>query len=315
MHNPVRLLLAAALGGGILLSAGTAATAAPTSPSMNIPAVATASVPMIHGSAPTLHPEGIAWDPTRRAFLVGSVPHGTVSIVSRTGQVRTLVSDARMTSTFGIHVDAARDRLLVVYQAGVGVFDLRTGKAEKVIPIGTAPNDLTIDPQGHMYVTDPGSDTIFKVDVAGHVSVVTKAPVLASQGFGINGIVWHPGGYLLVGRYDNGHLLKVRLTGRREITEVKLPQPLVGADGLTLRPDGRLVIVANSIAAAGQDTVTVLFSVGDWTSARVASNIAWPVVGPTAATVAPQGTFVLDGLLQKFFVDKSPVDDFYIGRI
>jgi sugar lactone lactonase YvrE len=257
--------VAAALGGGILLSGGTAASAARIPTSMNVPASAlSASVPMIHGSAPTLHPEGIAWDPTRGAFLIGSVPHGTVSIVSRTGQVHTLVSDARMTSTFGVHVDAVRDRLLVVYQAGVGVFDLRTGKAEKVIPVGTAPNDLTVDPQGRIYVTDPGSDTIFRIDLAGHISVVTKDPVLASQGLGINGIVWHPGGYLLVGRYDNGHLMKVTLTGRREITEVTLPRPMVG---------------------------------------------------PTAAAVAPQGTFVLDGLLQKFFVDHMPVDDFYIGRI
>src|SRR5262245_10694871 len=97
----------------------------------------------IEATAPSLVPEGVAWDPTRRAFLVGSIRHGTVSVVRPDGRVDTLVSDPRMVSTFGLHVDAARGRLLVSYadmglgerstpqttgvQSGVGIFDLRTG--------------------------------------------------------------------------------------------------------------------------------------------------------------------------------------------
>src|SRR6266516_4476896 len=71
--------------------------------------------PVIEASAPTLHPEGVAWDPTRRAFLVSSVRHGTVSLVRTDGSVRTLASDPVMVSTFGVHVDAARHRFLVAY--------------------------------------------------------------------------------------------------------------------------------------------------------------------------------------------------------
>jgi len=100
--------------------------------------------PVIRGTAPALHPEGFAWDPTRGAFLVGSVKHGTVSVVRPDGSTRTLVSDPHLDSTFGVHVDVRRGRFLVAYAdlglgdrtggaSGIGIFDLRTGRTLRLI--------------------------------------------------------------------------------------------------------------------------------------------------------------------------------------
>ncbi|HEU5110810.1 MAG TPA: hypothetical protein VFT95_19900, partial [Micromonosporaceae bacterium] len=63
----------------LTLAAATGAAAAFT------PTAATAAVPgrggVLRASAPSLHPEGVAWDATRGAFLVSSLRHGTVSVV------------------------------------------------------------------------------------------------------------------------------------------------------------------------------------------------------------------------------------------
>src|SRR4051812_41151603 len=83
-------------------------------------AAATRPPATITGHAAAVHPEGVAWDPSRQAFLVGSARHGTVSVVRPDGRVSTLVSDPRMVSTFGLRVDVARHRLLVAF-ADIGV--------------------------------------------------------------------------------------------------------------------------------------------------------------------------------------------------
>jgi hypothetical protein len=64
------------------------------------PPVAGGYPAVVDGTAPALHPEGVAWDPGRRAFLVGSVRHGTISVVGPGGRVTTLVGpDGRCTSS------------------------------------------------------------------------------------------------------------------------------------------------------------------------------------------------------------------------
>ncbi len=45
-----------------------------------VPAQAAPGCPsVIMGNGPSLHPEGVTFDPVRRGFLIGSVTHGTVS--------------------------------------------------------------------------------------------------------------------------------------------------------------------------------------------------------------------------------------------
>jgi sugar lactone lactonase YvrE len=308
----MRRQLITALAGVLLVTgAGTAAAARPPQ--------------QINGHAPTIHPEGVAWDPARNAFLIGSARHGTVSVVRPNGEVSTLISDPRMASTLGIHVDAVRNRVLVAYadlgvserttnKGGVGIFDLTTGRAEHVIDLGVAPNDLTIDWSGNAYVTDPASDTLYRVDVNGHPSVVVKDPRLASPTIGANGIAWHPAGYLLVVRYDTGELLRVSLRDPSRIDEVKLEKPLVGADGIALRPDGALVVVTNSLGAPGENAVTVLRPEGVWSAAKVAKRVAWPMPGTTVA-LTPYGSYVVSGRLELLFGQGVTSDEFFLRRL
>ncbi|MET1072024.1 MAG: SMP-30/gluconolactonase/LRE family protein [Umezawaea sp.] len=297
-------------------------------------AVATRPPATITGRAASLHPEGVAWDPTRQALLVGSSRHGTVSVVRPDGRVSTLVSDPRLISTFGLRVDAARNRLLVTFadigigersgpdttyrQSGVGIYDLRTGAPLHLVDLAIGEgrhgaNDLSLDRAGNAYVTDPASDALYRVDPAGRASVLVRDPRLASPTIGANGIAWHPDGYLLVVRYGDGALLRVSPTGR--IDEVRLDRPLVGGDGIALRPDGTLVVVTNGLGGSGENAVTLLRPNGSWRSATVLRRVApWRTTAPTTVAVTPRGSYVvsgdLDELLAGTTTDSFTLDGF-----
>ncbi|HYN92323.1 MAG TPA: hypothetical protein VES42_00535 [Pilimelia sp.] len=285
-------------------------------------------------SAPRLHPEGVAWDPTRGAFLVSSARHGTVSVVRRDGSVRTLIADPAMVSTLGVHVDLRRRRVLVAFadlgvgersasetifqRSGLGIFDLATGRPLHLvsltgIPGGHAANDLAIDPAGNAYVTDPAADGVYRVDPAGRVTVLVRDPRLADPNAGLGGIVWHPAGFLLAVAYTTGELWRIGAGG--DVRPVDLDRPLVGGDGLALLPSGALVAVTNSVLAPGADAVQTLRGDGGWARARTFHRVApWPDRAPSTATVTPAGVHVLAGSLDLLFQQGVTADTFTIRR-
>ncbi|WP_137991757.1 SMP-30/gluconolactonase/LRE family protein [Streptomyces vilmorinianum] len=323
----------------LTLAPAPAASAAPRAP---LAGPTVAAPEQITGHAPSLHPEGIAWDPTRRAFLVSSVRHGTVSVVRPDGSTRTLVSDSRIISTYGVHVDRARGRLLVAYAdlgvaekstertahrtGGLGVFDLATGRALHVVDLthlsprqgAYAVNDVAIGPDGTAYVSDVSGDAIYRVDRHGRASVLIRdARLTDGHGVGVNGLVLHPAGHLLAVNYGDGRLLRIPLRHPERLTEVALDAPLHGGDGLALRPDGALVAVTNNLAnPRGTDAVHVLRSTDGWRTARVAaSRTPWPVRGPSTVAPTPYGDYVVSGRLEVVFAPGTPTtDDFVIHR-
>ncbi len=279
---------------------------------------------VIVSHAADVYPEGIAWDPTRRAFVVGSALKGTLSVIRLDGTVTELAPSVGMVSTLGVRIDTARGRILVAYSdfwirqrlpvgdqpptSGVAIYDLRTGELKQKIDVSggrerTFANDLTFDPRGNIYVTDSVSDTVQRIDLAGRVTKVATDPRFAADIVGLNGVVWHPDGYLLSLRYDTGKMFRITpgAPAHRRVAEVKLEKPLLGTDGLQLRSDGSLVVVTNSIGAAvgvpgGEDGVSVLSSRDGWRSARVtADERPWSVGGPTTVAFTPYGDYVLSG--------------------
>lgn len=290
--------------------------------------------------APSVHPEGVAYDPTRRAFLVGSVRHGTVSVVRPNGSVHTLIDDPRMVSTIGVHVDPIRRRLLVVFAdlgvgerstpettmhlSGLGIFDLRTGEPRRFVDLAAvagpglhAANDLAIGPDGTAYVTDPLSDALVRVDVRGQASVLARDSRFhdASQptSFGLNGIVWHPGGYLLAVKSWGGELFRVTTGSQPVVRQVVTDQPIHNGDGLLLRPDGALLAVTNPLGPQGVAAVRLLRSRDRWTSASTTTLVPWPDSAPTTVTATPCGDYVLDGRLDALFGGATS-DEFTLRR-
>ncbi|MGW6685987.1 SMP-30/gluconolactonase/LRE family protein [Streptomyces sp. NPDC054961] len=298
-------------------------------------ASATAALPaLIQGPGEAIHPEGFTWDPTRRAFLIGSLRHGTISVVGADGIPHTLVSDPSLIATGGIRVDATRNRLLATYgdvyagpnallsdgstpetrgrYGGVAIFNLTTGALEKRVELSQSPglhlaNDLALDPQGNAYATDSFTGTIFKVTPAGTASVLLKDPALDAgyqdglPNVGVNGILYHPSGALIVVRYDSGALFRIPLDNPSNFREISLTERIPGADGIALGSDGTLYAATNTIRSNGIDGLFKLRSSDGWRSAGIVSKTVSPEAAPTTVTLTPSGAYVLSSNVHILF--------------
>jgi sugar lactone lactonase YvrE len=317
----------------IALTGAAAATALPAGLAHGASTTSTKAHDVLRASAPSLHPEGIAWDPTRAAFLVSSFRHGTVSVVRRDASVRTLVSDPLMVSTLGVRVDVVRRRILVAFadvgvgarsspetmftSSGLGIFDLATGRRRHLVPLteiagGHVANDIALDTAGNAYVTDVASDGIYRVDPGGRAIVLVRDERLANPTAGLNGIVWHPAGFLLAVSYTTGQLWRIGRNGH--LREVALDRPLVGGDGLVLLPDGGLVVVTNGVLVPGANAVQTMRGAHGWTTARTEDRVApWPDGAPSTATRTPTGVWAVAGSLDVLFQGGTS-DHFTIRR-
>jgi sugar lactone lactonase YvrE len=146
----------------------------------------------------------------------------------------------------GVLADEKSGRLLVC-QAGVKTFDLKTGAAKEVLTIPTANpfcNDIAVRKDGSIYVTDTVGAKVFRFAKGATTGVeVASDPLLA----GADGLAFlSDQNKLYVNTVTTSKLLRLDLAkdGKvTKITELKLSRPLAGPDGM--RPiDGKRLIVA-----------------------------------------------------------------------
>ncbi|SFQ73992.1 SMP-30/gluconolactonase/LRE family protein [Hymenobacter arizonensis] len=248
-----------------------------------------------------LHPEGIQYDEANRRFVVTSRTQGRIGTVRDDSTYTELANDARLISTIGVNLDAARQRLLVAVAdnganasrstaatlrklAAVAIFNSTSGALLSYVDLGGLrpdlphfANDIAVDSQGNAYITDSLSPIIYKVDPQGVASVfLENAQLSGGTGFGLNGIVFHPDGYLLVAKANDGTLFKVPVSNPATFTTVTKTQSLVGADGLLLLDPQTLLVVSGS-----QTTVFRMASTDAWANANLTGSFATGPVSPT----------------------------------
>ncbi|MEQ8671786.1 MAG: SMP-30/gluconolactonase/LRE family protein [Aggregatilineales bacterium] len=242
---------------------------------------------------PTFGPEGIAWDAANGRFLLGSLNEGTVFSVADDGTITPFIESDDFLSTIGIEIDEANGRLLVANSdssiffnpssqgiAGLGAYDLSTGEElfyTELNALNTAEgaqffaNDVAVDADGNAYVTNSFAPEIYKVDMDGNASVFIRDERLSSDFFGLNGIVYHPDGYLLAAVAGQAELYKIPVDAPDEIALVAVDVPF-GADGMIFHPDGDLIAVADYFDADAGASVSAVIAVrsdDDWQSATL----------------------------------------------
>lgn len=90
----------------------------------------------------TIRPEGIEYNPVSGNFLVGSVANGAVYEVAADGTTTLFAQDDDLTSSYGLQVDVAHNRLLVVDSAFGGRFGGGFGGGNGGPPQGVDPSQL-----------------------------------------------------------------------------------------------------------------------------------------------------------------------------
>lgn len=271
------------------------------------------------------YPEGIAYSAQLDKFLITSIPLGKIGTVSLDGRYADLLTAPELVAGIGMKV--AGNRVFVCNSdqgrsirstpattrqlAELLVFNLTTGQLERrtdlddLLPAADPnfANDVTLAPDGTAYVTDSFSPVIYKVAPDGTASILLRDNVnFASPGFGLNGIVYHPNGFLIVANAGQRKLFKVDLQNGNAVTEITGTGELPG-DGLTLL-NGDLYVVT------GGTRVAQVRTTNNWQTASVVKFDATGYVGATTSVAVNNQIYTLNARIG----ENANARDFSIQR-
>lgn len=256
---------------------------------------------------PGAQPEGVGFDPRDCSFYTaGSFVRGEV-YRGRLDQPKAelfLPPEADRHSAFGIEVDAKRDLVLVIggHTGVLYAYDLSDKKLHGRFDTGAGGflNEVTVAPNGDVYVTDSSRPTLFRIKASdveagsGSPESIPLGPeVVYGPGFNANGVVVTPDGkHVIFCQTNTGQLY--RLTpgtsgGARQIKEIAIDRgPQTSADGLEI--DGDIVF-----AVRNRDDVLVKLTMSeDYGSATVTGERRDPLFRtPTSVSLAPDGRLLV----------------------
>ena len=281
-----------------------------------------------------LFPEGVEYDAQGHRFLVSSLTRGTIGAVDDHGNYEAFIEDDDFGATIGIEVDEARHRLLVCVSdpstagvAALGSYDLTTGERQfftDLIAVADdeAPhfaNDVAVDRHGNAYVTDSFSPIVYKVDPQGEATVFLRDDTFqpsSPEAFGLNGVVYHPDGYLVVAFSETATLYTVPLDDPTGFSAIDAEAGSVTSpDGLYLSDDARTLLVVNNDGGGKNGKVVALTSHDHWASAEAVGDFATGAVFPTTVAQRGRNFYVLYAHLNELFSGNPSRDKFEIVRV
>ena len=177
-----------------------------------------------------LFPEGIEYDENGERFLLGSMSERTIYQIFDDGTFEPFIEDPDLIECYGLEIDRINHRLLVANnnegegRSYLNAYDLITGERifrseiSSIKPdLPHSANDVAVDADGNAYVTDWASDAIYRVDMEGNPTLFMEHTQFAT----LNGIVYHPNGFLLLGSYPGS------LLGEFKLLKIPLDNPEV----------------------------------------------------------------------------------------
>ncbi|XP_042512296.1 uncharacterized protein LOC122087283 [Macadamia integrifolia] len=268
--------------------------------------------------------ESSKWDDLNRRFLVSSFNGGLAQIPipqdHTSGTVlleEAVVRDDEVSgnATLGIVIDRPRNRILVAIADVVGnrygavaAYDLNTWKRLFLTQLNGRPgddkafaDDVAVDQDGNAYITDAKGNKIWKVGVEGDLISVIRSPLFHPKDWyknivGLNGIVYHPKGFLLVIHTFTGNLFKIDHLGDKEEVEVKLVK-LVGGGSLVLGDGIELLSPTKLVVAGSTPSGRLVESLDGWETAKVVAKYSGPLHRVATAVTVKDGKPYLSHLL------------------
>ena len=278
-----------------------------------------------------VYPQSIAYYPVKKQFIVGSMKKGQVGIVNEKGEYTILLNDSSLIATSGLKI---RGNDLYVLSGDLGFssnssekskyhvarlikVDLLSNRITSVINLDTLfkgphfVNDLALDNNGNIYITDSYSPVVYKVEPDGKASVLVNSDYFRGEGKNLNGIVYHKNGYLLVALSKSGQLYKIDMNDSNRISEVEIEGNFKGINGLQFTPNNLLVMSQ----AQGYNQVHILNSNNSWKTARVIRTDNYKYIYPNNAETVGNKIYIVDSNLDDLNNNTSHSNTFSIRVI
>lgn len=257
-----------------------------------------------------IYPKGIAYYPARKMFIVSSMKKGQIGSVNDRGEYSLILQDSSLISTSGLKIKG-NDLYVLTGDIGASVnsrpenklnvarlikINLLTNRIVaqyelgKLLPGPHFPDDLTLDDQNNVYITDSYAPVIYKVDSTGHASVFVQNEAFKDEQRTLKGIVYHKQGYLLVAMYRKGELYKIDLNNNNEVSQVDIAGDFPGANGLMFTPNYLLVMSQDG----SRNKVHILGSNNSWKSARLLRTDNYNYRYPNNTAMVGHKIYVLD---------------------
>jgi gluconolactonase len=208
--------------------------------------------------------EGVVFDRAGLAY-VSDTNHGTIYRVSATGETtvwaKTPAPNGHKVLNDGTHLVCDKGAVLHLDADGRRLPDASNECDGKPLRV---PNDLTIDPKGGFYFTDPGGSSINNpIGTVHYVDPQGKTHLVAEGLAFPNGIVLRPDGKtLLVGESQQNRILAYEVTapGKLGARRVLATLPTKQGDQIANEPDGMALDEQGNLYVAhyGMHTVQVL---------------------------------------------------------
>ncbi len=266
---------------------------------------------------PGFAPEGIAAD-SDGALYTGSLTQGRiVKITPDSGVVTDFAAAGAngMVSVVGLHVagdlvfacssDPGASALTGTAAPALVAFNRQSGEAtgRYELPEGGAfCNDIAEMPDGTILATDSFAPRIYALRPGSErLDVWLEDARFAGEGFNLNGIA-HDAGAIYVLRYNDGSMHRIEVAadgGAGAVSEVALPAPFRGPDGLTALGGGRfLVVEGGGLHAGARGALTGVRLEG---ATATVETIAADLDVPTTAVVVGDIAYVVEGQLDHLF--------------
>ncbi|XP_061338448.1 uncharacterized protein LOC133285254 [Gastrolobium bilobum] len=258
------------------------------------------------------------WDPVHHRFIVsffeGGV--GSVSVTDKKSPVTlleevTVVKEPNLSgnASLGMVIDTPGNRVLVVHAdvfgnryGALAAYDLSTWNRIFLTQLTGSSDeksfadDVAVDAEGNAYVSDAKANKIWKVGVEGKLLSIIRSPLFTPKDWynnlvGLNGIVYHPDGFLIVVHTFSGNLFKIDLTKGEEVNIIKVEGgPLYFGDGLELLTSTKLVV-------AGNPSARLVESSDGWNTASVVATFSGPRHRLATAATVKDGKVYLNHIL------------------
>lgn len=276
-----------------------------------------------------LFPESISYDKKSKIFFVSSLNKGEIWSVAKDGTKNLFVRDKRIVSAFGILVDETNNRLLVcVSDIGVAsksseattaklaaliIYDLESKKelfyhdlsSLSTKLTATLVNDVTLDSTGNIYVTDSFFPRIYKIDTDGKAKIWMESNNWkSSEGqFGLNGITYHPNGFIIVSHYETKTLYKIDIKVPKKMQKIEVKNNAInGVDGMLLTDSKTLYVVNNNFSGVDSGNgVYKLQSTDNWKTAKVVKSMQTGTTSPTSLTQKEKDVYLLHSKILYMF--------------